>query len=90
MLRTVPRMRADADEHPDPDRPYEPLDRFERDPAPVIAAAFGLALLGLLVPLAIVGALFAGVVLVRRGRPGLGAAVVAVGIASVVVGLLLR
>ena len=64
-------------------------DRLAPHPAPVVASAFGLALLGLLIPLALVGALFAGVVLARRGRPGTGLAVVVLGVACVVAGVTL-
>ena len=56
-------------------------------PGRVVAAAYVLALLTLLVPFAVLGALFAGVVLIRRDRPGAGAGVIAVGIACVALGL---
>ena len=56
-------------------------------PGRVVAAAYVLALLTLLVPFAVLGAAFAGVVLVRRGRPGAGAGVLLVGAACVVLGL---
>ena len=67
------------------DRPVVP----EPPPLPgrVVAAAYVLALVTLLVPFAVLGALFAGVVLIRRDRPGAGAGVIAVAIACVVLGL---
>lgn len=64
-----------------PDAPLPPL------PGRVVAAAYVLALVTLLVPLAVFGALFAGVVLIRRERPLAGAGVIAVGIACVVLGM---
>jgi hypothetical protein len=47
-----------------------------RDPTRVVVAAYLLAAVCLLVPLAVVGAAFAGVVLARRDRPGAGAGVI--------------
>jgi hypothetical protein len=61
-----------------------------RDPPPVVAAAFLLALVCALLPLAYVGAVFAGVALVRRGRRREGVAVVVLGLVCVVVGGLIR
>lgn len=52
----------------------EPL---RRDPTRLVVSAYLLAAVCLLVPLAVVGAVFAGVVLARRNRPGSGAAVIA-------------
>ncbi len=46
-------------------------------PPRLIAAAYLLALLCLLIPLAAVGSIFAGVVLLRRGRTRAGAGVLA-------------
>jgi hypothetical protein len=48
-----------------------------RDPTRVVVAAYLLAAVCLLVPLAVVGAAFAAVVLARRNRPGAGAGVMA-------------
>ena len=66
-------------------------DEHLADPAPVpppaIAAAYVLALLCLMLPLAVVGSTFAGVVLVRRGLRGHGAAVLVLGVACVAIGI---
>jgi hypothetical protein len=56
-------------------------------PGRVVAAAYVLALVTLLIPLAFFGAVFAGVVLMRRDRRGAGAGVIAVGIACFVLGM---
>jgi hypothetical protein len=53
----------------------------------VIAAAYLLAALCLMLPLAAIGSTFAGVVLWRRGLRGHGAAVVALGAACVAIGI---
>jgi hypothetical protein len=50
--------------------------------------AYLLAAVCLLVPLALVGALFAGVALMRRGRVGDGVGVVVVAVACTALGLL--
>lgn len=55
--------------------------------APVVAAAYLLAALCLLIPLAVVGSTFAGTVLWRRGLRPHGAAVVGLGVVCVVVGV---
>ncbi len=47
-----------------------------RDPTPVVISAWVLAAVCLLVPLAVVGALFAGVVLARRNRPRTAAGII--------------
>ncbi len=64
---------------------------MDQDPLPVrpqaIAAAYGLAALCLLVPLAVVGSTFAGVVLWGRGLRPHGAAVLALGIAYMALGV---
>jgi hypothetical protein len=59
-----------------------------RDPTAVVVAAYGMAALCLVLPLAVIGALFAGVVLLRRGRRAHGAAVIVVGVALAIVGAL--
>ena len=51
--------------------------------------AYLLAAVCLLVPLALVGALFAGVALMRRNRPLEGAGVIALGIACTALGVAL-
>ena len=48
-----------------------------------------LAAVCLLVPLAFVGALFAGVALIRRNRPGDGAGVLAVAVVATALGVVL-
>lgn len=55
----------------------------------VVASAYLLAGLCLLLPLAIVGAAFAAVVLVRRGRPTDGAGVAATAVLATVLGIVL-
>jgi len=46
-----------------------------------VAVAYLLAAVCVLVPLALIGALFAGIVLMRRNRPLEGAGVIALGLA---------
>jgi len=53
----------------------------------VVAAAYVLALVTLLVPLAVIGAAFAGVVLIKRDRAAEGIGVIVVGAACVVLGM---
>ena len=52
-----------------------------QDPTNVVVAAYLLAALCLIVPFAVIGALFAGVALARRNRPGVGAGVAALSLA---------
>jgi hypothetical protein len=52
--------------------------------------AYLLAIICLLVPLALIGALFAGVVLVRRNRPADGAGVIAVAVLATALGIAIR
>lgn len=66
-----------ADEHP------------TQDPGRVVAVAYLLAAICLLVPLAVLGAVFAGVVLLRRGRPEAGLGVVVLAVACTGVGMTL-
>ena len=54
-----------------------------------MVAAYLLAGVCLLVPLALVGALFAGFALIRRGRPADGAGVIAVGVLATALGVVL-
>jgi hypothetical protein len=56
-------------------------------PTPAVVAAYLLAALCLLVPLAVVGAAFAGVVLWRRGLRLHAASVVGLGVACTVLGV---
>lgn len=58
-------------------------------PARVVGAAYLLAALCLLIPLAMLGAGFAGVVLIRRGRRIEGLGAIAVGAACTVAGVTL-
>ena len=60
-----------------------------RDPPRVVVVAYLLALVCLLVPLALIGAAFAGVALMRRNRPVDGAGVIVVAIASTAFGILI-
>ncbi len=56
-------------------------------PGRVVAAAYVLALVTLVVPLAAFGAVFAGVVLIKRDRVAAGAGVIAVAVACFVLGM---
>ncbi|HEU0024822.1 MAG TPA: hypothetical protein VFQ12_09340 [Thermoleophilaceae bacterium] len=60
-----------------------------RDPGRVVVSAYLLAGLCLLVPLAAVGAVFAGAVLARRNRPRTGAAVIALALLCTGLGIAL-
>ena len=55
----------------------------------MVAVAYVLAAVCLIVPLALVGALFAGIVLMRRNRPLEGAGVLVLGVACTAVGVAL-
>ena len=55
-------------------------------PGRVIAAAYLLALVCVLVPFGIIGVAFVGAVLARREQPGHAAAVVALGVVCAVLG----
>ena len=65
---------------------------MDHDPLPVrpqaIVAAYLLAAVCLLIPLAIVGSTFAGTVLWRRGLRQHGAAVIGLGVACMVLGVM--
>jgi hypothetical protein len=54
-----------------------------------VVVAYVVAAVCLLVPLALIGALFAGVVLMRRNRALEGAGVIALGVVATALGLLL-
>ena len=62
-------------------------DRLDQPPLPtrVVVAAYLLAALCMLIPLAYVGAAFAGVVLIRRGRALDGAVVLVLGALGVAI-----
>lgn len=69
-----------------PDR-HRGLSAVVQDPPRVVVAAYLLALVCLLVPLALVGGLFAGVALMRRNRALEGAGVIIVSIACTAIGM---
>ncbi len=71
-----------ADDHP---RGPQPEDL----PPRIVAVAYLLAIVCAVVPLAVLGALFAGAVLVNRGLRGHGAAVIALALISTAVGVVL-
>ena len=56
----------------------------------MVVVAYVLAAVCLLVPLALIGALFAGIALMRRNRRAEGIGVIALGIAATAVGIALR
>jgi len=55
----------------------------------VVVVAYLLAVVCLVVPLALVGALFAGAALIRRNRAADGAGVIVVGVVATALGILL-
>ena len=67
----------------------EPMDDGHLPVRPqVVAAGYLLAALCLLIPLAVVGSIFAGTVLWRRGLRSHGAAVIGLSVACVVFGVM--
>jgi hypothetical protein len=66
--------------------PDEPL---RRDPTRVVVVAYLLAAVCLVVPLALIGALFAGIALARRNRFWDGVGVIALGVLCTLVGVTL-
>jgi hypothetical protein len=60
-----------------------------RDPTRVVIVAYLLALLCLLLPLALIGAIYAGAVLIRHGRPMEGGGVLVLGVACTAIGIAL-
>lgn len=54
-----------------------------------MVVAYLLAMVCLLVPLALIGALFAGVALIRRNRPADGAGVIVVALLATALGIVL-
>jgi len=54
----------------------------------VVVAAYLLAVICVLVPLALIGALFAGVALIRRNRAADGAGVISVAVLATVLGVM--
>lgn len=79
---------------PEPEPKREPEPGPVRDPQDIpprfVAIAYVLAAICYIAPLAILGAGFAGAVLIRRGRTGPGAGVVAVAVVCAVAGVLVR
>ncbi len=74
-----------------PDAPEgRELAAHEEVPTRLVVIAYVLALVCALLPLAILGAGFAGAVLMQRGRRGAGAGVIALAVLSTAVGFLLR
>lgn len=71
------------------DDPAMPDEQYPRDPPRVVAAAYLLAAVCVVVPFAVIGALFAGIVLVRRNRSGAGAGVIALSLACTAAGVAL-
>ena len=80
---------------PEPDPPqHEPSPHGQpepelplQDPTRIVVIAYLLALVCILVPLALLGALFAGVALVRRNRPLDGTGVIVVALACTAFGI---
>lgn len=62
---------------------------FVQDPTRVVVAAYLLAAVSVIVPLAVLGALFAGVALMRRNRAVDGVAVIVLGVAATALGVAL-
>jgi hypothetical protein len=58
-----------------------------QDPPRVVVVAYLLALICLLLPLALLGALFAGVALMQRNRRSAGAGVIALGLLCTALGV---
>ena len=71
-------------------RPRTGVNGDDQLPGRVIAAAFLMAALCVLVPIAVVLAVFAGIALARRGRPHAGGAVVAVAALATAIGVSMR
>ncbi len=78
------KMRGVEAEPPPDDTP-----RGDEIPPRIVLVAYLLSALCLILPLALIGAAFAGIVLIRRGKVVDGAAVLILGVLGVVVGLLL-
>jgi hypothetical protein len=65
----------------------EPEPEVPELPPRLVLVAYVLALICAVAPLAVLGAGFAGAVLLRRGRPGAGLGVIAVAVVSTAVGI---
>ncbi len=68
--------------------PPEPVAEDPLEPR-LVAVAYLLAAVCLILPLAVVGAIFAGIVVRNRGQRGHGIAVIALSIACAVIGIAL-
>lgn len=84
-------MPPPEDQSPEPQAPED--QRLEepplQDPSRLVVVAYLLAAVCVLVPLALVGALFAGFALARRNRPRDGAGVIAVALLATALGVVL-
>jgi uncharacterized RDD family membrane protein YckC len=76
-------MASPPEPEPDPDLTPEEI------PPRLVAIAYVIAVVCVVAPLAVLGAGFAGAVIIRRGRPALGAGVIAVAVLCSVLGVLL-
>lgn len=65
-------------------------ERPDELPPRIVAVAYVLGAVCLVMPLAVLGAIFAGVVLVNRGRRGHGAGVIALALLCTGLGIALR
>ena len=81
LIRPVP-SQHDPPQHEPPEQEL-PL----QDPTRIVVIAYLLALVCILVPLALVGGLFAGVALMRRNRPLYGTGVIVVAVACTAFGI---
>jgi hypothetical protein len=70
------------------EEPADPPDL--QTPQRLVVIAYVIAVVCLVAPLAVLGAGYAGAVLLRRRRPGAGMGVIAVAVACSVLGLVLR
>jgi uncharacterized RDD family membrane protein YckC len=74
----------------EPEPGAEPGHALAQLPPRLVAIAYVIAVVCLVAPLAVLGAGFAGAVLIRRGRPGSGLGVIATAVLCSVLGILLR
>ena len=81
-------MARDPEPEPDPGAEHEPSSR--ELPPRMIAIAYALAAVCLVAPLAILGAGFAGGVLLNRGRQRAGVGVIVAAVACTAAGIALR
>ncbi len=83
-----PRSKKPRAPRPKPEPTPEPA--IGELPPRMVAIAYVLAVVCLVAPLAVLGAGFAGAVLLRRGRASAGLGVIAVAVLCAVLGVLLR